>query len=121
MKFKDILEKEVIYWQDTDCEYYWDYKYIVDLDKDNYVLINEGGSMSGYIEFSIESIDKEFVSNFMTTGDYEFPFEKKQGKLNEFIGIDDEFDDEGILYLEHDIVPIKKELVDVYINKLEEE
>lgn len=64
MKLKDILKNKVLYFRDTDCHYYWDYKYIVEIDKDTVALINHNGSQSGYYPLFIEFVDEAFVSAF---------------------------------------------------------
>ena len=65
LKIKDILDNKVIYEENLGDDYYWDYRIIVQIDEENIVLIEYDDSRSGYIPFSIESVDKEFISSFV--------------------------------------------------------
>lgn len=116
LKFKDILNKKVIYEENLGDKYYWDYIIIVQIDKENISLIEYEDSYSGYISFRVESVDKEFISSFF--GDYWY--KKRKIKLN-FDStstlketIDFEYDKE---YLENEIVVLKMEDIKEYIEE----
>ena len=82
MKLKDILDNKILYFRDTDCSYYWDYKYVVEIDNNNVALINHSGSSSGWNPLDIEFVDKEFLYSF---------FEKRYNSgLDDFEVLDNE-------------------------------
>jgi hypothetical protein len=116
LKFKDILNKKVIYEENLGDEYYWDYRIIVQIDKENIVLIEYDDSLSGYISFKVESVDKEFISSFF--GNYVGKIRKiklnfdSTSTLKETI--DFEYDKE---YLEYEIVVLKMEDIKEYIEE----
>ena len=121
MKLIDILDKKVIWFKDTDCGYYWDFKYIVELDEEHYALINHSGSMSGWNPLFFESVDKEFVSAFLNGYDYDDrKFEKVDNKiLVDFTGNNEySFKDDGEDFSLIDIITIEKETVDRIIKEL---
>ena len=67
MKIADLLHKKLLYGANLGDEYYWDYRFIVEVDDEYYCLLNYQDSISGWIEFQVESIDEEFLSNFLET------------------------------------------------------
>ena len=67
MKFKDLLDKKVIFIENLGDSYYWDYRMIVQIDEKSIVLVEYDDSYSGYIPFKVESVDKEFISSFFET------------------------------------------------------
>ena len=120
MTFNDILEMTVLFNKNIGDEYYWNYKHIVAYDDTYYVLINEDGSGSGYIDFFVEAIDKEFVDDFMTSrGSDVTNWEKEDGIVEDVIefyrGLNN--DNEPHDFLTDDIVLIPRELVDPYLKK----
>ena len=74
MKFRNILDKKVIYSENLGDEYYYDYRIIVQISKNRVTLIEYNDSGSGYVPFSVESVDKEFIPNFFD--DYNNPNRK---------------------------------------------
>ena len=79
MILKDILENKVLWLENLGDCYYWDYRIIVQIDEKKIVLLEYNDSMSGWIEFNVESVDKEFISSFFNTYDY---IKDKKIKLN---------------------------------------
>ena len=67
MKYKDILDKKVIFEENLGDKYYWDYRIIVQIDENNIVLIEYEDSYSGWLPFAVETVDKEFISSFFDT------------------------------------------------------
>lgn len=108
MKFKDILDKKVVFNENLGDEYYWDYRMIIQIDKENIVLIEYDDSMSGYIPFKVESVDKEFVSSFFDTYDDKTRKVKLDYNNTETLKdvINFEYDKE---YLDEDVVVLKFE------------
>lgn len=108
MKFKDILDKKVIFNENLGDSYYWDYRMIVQIDKENIVLVEYDDSFSGYIPFKVESVDKEFVSSFFDT--YDDKTRKVELDYNNTETLKDvinfEYDKE---YLDEDVVVLKFE------------
>jgi hypothetical protein len=118
MKLIDILDKKVVWFQDTDCEYYWDYKYVVELDKKHYALLNHSGSFSGWNPLFFESVDKEFTSAFLSESEWhdeKFAFVKDK-KLVDYTGNYLEEDDKDFSLI--NIIPIEKETVDKIMKEL---
>lgn len=106
MKFKDILDKKVVFNENLGDEYYWDYRMIVQIDKENIVLVEYDDSMSGYISFKVESVDKEFVSSFFDT--YEDKTRKVELDYNSTETLKDAIDFEyNEEYLDEDVVVLK--------------
>lgn len=127
MKLKDILEKKVIYVRDTNCQYYWDYKYIVEIDDNNYTLINHSGSGSGWEPLGIESVEVGFASAFIRESEYENPFIKcikdkldVYDTLGSYLG-DCKDEDNGEDYTLIDIILVDKETIEDLLNKKEVE
>lgn len=106
MKFKDLLDKKVIFVENLGDEYYWDYRMIVQIDKENIVLVEYDDSYSGWISFAVESVDKEFISSFFDT--YEDKTRKVELDYNSTKtlknAIDFEYNEE---YLDEDVVVLK--------------
>ena len=116
MKLKDILDKKLVMLKDTDCNYYWDYKYVVEIDEDNYALINHSGSGSGYCPLHFEFVDKEFAYQFFKGEDWEtIKFEKTDENLGIYTGNDEwSFQDDWNgteNYGELEVIVISKEYV----------
>lgn len=106
MKFKDILDKKVIFNENLGDPYYWDYRMIVQIDKENIVLVEYDDSCSGYIPFKVESVDKEFVSSFFDT--YEDKTRKVELDYNSTETLKDAIDFEyNEEYLDEDVVVLK--------------
>lgn len=106
MKFKDLLDKKVIFIENLGDWYYWDYRMIVQIDKDNIVLVEYDDSQSGYIPFKVESVDKEFVSSFFDT--YEDKTRKVELDYNSKETLKDAIDFEyNEEYLNEDVVVLK--------------
>lgn len=106
MKIKDLKGKKIIYKCDMGDSYYFDEKLIVEVDANNYCLLNYENSFSGYIEYTIESVDKEFISSFFH--DHKFLVE------NELI---DEYLNEDEDVVNSEIILIPKEIIESYILK----
>lgn len=106
MKFKDLLDKKVIFVENLGDEYYWDCRMIVQIDKENIVLVEYDNSFSGWISFAVESVDKEFISSFFDT--YEDKTRKVELDYNSTKtlknAIDFEYNEE---YLDEDVVVLK--------------
>jgi hypothetical protein len=118
MKLKDILQNKVLYFRDTDCEYYWSYKYIVEIDNDNVALINHGGSGSGWEPLSIEFVDEEFASAFFEAR-YDNSLDDfsvcKEEKLIDYTGNDLQEEDED--FGELDVIMINTNKVQELYNE----
>lgn len=106
MKFKDLLDKKVIFIENLGDSYYWDYRMIVQIDKENIVLVEYDDSCSGYIPFKVESVDKEFVSSFFDTYDDKTRKVELDYNSTETLkdAIDFEYNEE---YLNEDVVVLK--------------
>lgn len=108
MKFKDILDKKVVFNENLGDEYYWDYRMIIQIDKENIVLVEYDDSYSGYIPFKVESVDKEFVSSFFDT--YDDKTRKVELDYNNTKTLKDVINFEyDIEYLDEDVVVLKFE------------
>ena len=118
MKFKDILDKKVVFNENLGDEYYWDYRMIVQIDKENIVLVEYANSYSGWIPFTVESVDKEFVSSFFDTYDdkaRKVELDYNNTKTLKDI-IDFEYDKE---YLDEDVVVLKFEDIKDFVVGVE--
>lgn len=106
MKFKDLLDKKVIFIENLGDSYYWDYRMIVQIDKENIVLVEYDNSYSGWIPFAVESVDKEFVSSFFDTYDDKTRKVELDYNSTETLkdAIDFEYNEE---YLDEDVVVLK--------------
>ena len=108
MKFKDLLDKKVIFIENLGDSYYWDYRMIVQIDKENIVLVEYDDSFSGYIHFKVESVNKEFVLSFFDT--YDDKTRKVELDYNSTEALKDvidfKYDKE---YLDEDVVVLKFE------------
>ena len=118
LKFKDILNKKVLYCENLGDEYYWDYRLIVQINENYITLIEYDDSYSGYISFSVESVDKEFISSFFE--DYsdkdrkiKLDFESTT-KLKDIIDFEYEPD-----YLEEEIIILELEDIKNYLEDKE--
>lgn len=118
MKLIDILDKKIIYSKNLGDRYYWEYKFIIKIDEDNYCLINYDDSFSGWIKFHIECVDEAFISAFMKDpyNDNFINFDKCDKALGDYID-----DDDLGLGRNVDVVLIPKEKIQVYLNLFESE
>jgi len=115
MKFKDILDKKVVYIENLGDEYYWDYRIIVQIDENSIVLIEYDDSQSGYISFAVESVDKEFISSFFDN--YLDKDRKVKLNMDSSIVLKDEVDfDYNKEYLDEEIVVLKLEDIKEYVE-----
>lgn len=118
MKIIDIRDKKIIYSKNLGDGYYWEYKFIVEIDEDNYCLINYDDSMSGYIPFSMECVDEGFISAFMKDPYYDnyINFDKSNKLLGDYI------DDYDLGYVKDvDVILISKEKLQPYLDLFKEE
>ena len=114
MKIIDIRDKKIIYGKNLGDEWYWEYKFIVQIDDDNYCLINYDDSFSGGIEFTMECVDEEFISVFMD--DKYINFDKYDVPLSEYI------DDDDLQYVKDvDVIIIPKEKIQKYLDLFKSE
>ena len=115
MKIIDIIDKKIIYSKNLGDGYYWHYKFIVQIDKDNYCLINYDDSFSGWISFHMECVNESFISAFMKDyyDDNFINFDKCDKPLGDYIG-----DDYLGLVRDVDVVLIPKEKIQVYLDLL---
>ena len=117
LKLKDISEKEVVYFRDTNCVYYWDFKYVVDVDENHFALINHSGSGSGWEVEQMEFVDKEFVFPFFKNSGWDEEFKKIKGeKLGEHIDCE-LINEDGDYYGDEEVILIEKEFV---LSKMKE-
>ena len=119
MKIIDIKDKPIIYCKNLGDEYYWEYKLIVQVDENNYCLINYDDSYSGYISFNMECVDEEFVSAFMKNpyADDFINFNKTNKLLSEFIINKKDIE----TATNSDVVLIPKEKIQYYLDILDKE
>ena len=118
MKIIDIRDKKIIYSKNLGDEYYWEYKFIVEIDEDNYCLINYEDSCSGYIPFNMESVDEEFISAFMKNpyNDNYINFYKSNKLLGDYIS------DYDLCYVKDvDVIIIPKEKIQKYLDLFKSE
>lgn len=115
MKFKDILDKKVLYSENLGDEYYYDYRIIVQINENEITLIEYNDSYSGYIPFFIESVDKEFISSYFDN--YEDEKTKIKLDFNSDITLKDciNFEDEE-KYLEEEIIILNINDIKDYIE-----
>lgn len=66
MNIIDLKGKPLAYSRNLGDAYYWEYHFIIDVDDEHYCLLNYEDSMSGYVEYQVESIDEEFLSDYLT-------------------------------------------------------
>ena len=120
MKIIDIRDKKIIYSKNIGDNWYWAYKFIVEIDKDNYCLINYDDSYSGWIHFRMECVDEGFISAFMKDpyDDNYINFDKSNKLLGDYISDDNLCDVKDV-----DVVVIPKEKIQKYLDlfKSEEE
>jgi len=117
MKIIDIIDKKIIYGKNLGDNWYWEYKFIVQIDEDNYCLINYDDSYSGWIRFKMECVDEEFISAFMKDYDDKYiNFDKCDVPLSKFI------DDDDLQYVkDEEVILIPKEKLKVYLDLFESE
>lgn len=85
MKLKDLKDKRILWSCDLGDMYYWNEKLIVEIDEDYVCLLNYDDSFSGYYEYSLESIDKGFISAFFDLpAGYSF-CKEENATLNDYI------------------------------------
>lgn len=113
MKIIDIRDKKIIYLKNLGDSYYWEYKFIVEIDEDNYCLINYDDSYSGWISFRMECVDEEFISAFMkdTYDDNYINFDKSNKLLGDYISDDYLCDVKDV-----DVIIIPKEKIQKYLD-----
>ena len=113
MKIIDIRDKKIIYSKNLGDRYYWEYKFIVEIDEDNYCLINYDGSMSGWIHFRMECADEGFISAFMKDpyDDNYINFDKSNKLLGDYISDYNLCDVKDV-----DVVIIPKEKIQKYLD-----
>lgn len=118
MKIIDIRDKEIKYSKNLGDNYYWEYRFIVKIDDDNYCLINYDDSFSGWISFKMECADEEFISAFIKDpyDDNYLNFDKSNKLLGDYIN-----DDNLGKVRDVDVVLIPKEKIQAYLNLLESE
>lgn len=115
MKFRHILDKKIIYSENLGDEYYYDYRIIVQITKNRVTLIEYNDSGSGYVPFSVQSVDKEFIPNFFD--DYHNPNRKIKLDIASTTTLQEEIDFKYYQeYLDEDIVVLKLEDIKDYIN-----
>lgn len=87
MKILDIRDKKILFKKNLGDNYYWEYRFIVQVDENNYCLINYNDSFSGWISFNMECVDEEFVSAFMKDpyDDNYLNFDKSDEVLGDYI------------------------------------
>lgn len=116
MKFRHILNKKVIYSENLGDEYYYDYRIIVKINNNKIVLIEYNDSGSGYIPFSVESVDKEFISNFFD--DYHNPNRKISLDIDSTTTLKEEIDfDYYQEYLDEDIIILDFNDIKEYVKE----
>ena len=108
MKIADLLHKKLLYGANLGDEYYWDYRFIVEVDDKYYCLLNYQDSVSGWVAFQVESIDEEFLSDFLET-----IFVKTTEDANIQTMYDTLFCD----VREEEVILIKKSKVDVLLKE----
>lgn len=117
LKIKDIMDKKIIYSKNLGDSYYWEYKFIVEIDENNYCLINYDDSMSGWIPFKMECVDEELISAFMKNpyddNNY-INFDKSNKLLGDYISDYNLCDVKDV-----DVVIIPKEKIQSYLDILE--
>lgn len=118
MKIIDIRDKKIIYSKNLGDSYYWEYKFIVEIDEDNYCLINYDDSYSGWIHFKMECIDEEFISAFMKDpyDDNYINFDKSNKLLGNYIREDDLVNVKDV-----DVIIIPREKIQVYLDLFKSE
>lgn len=111
MKLNELGKCKVVYFRDTNCQYYWDFKYVVEIDECNFALINHGGSYSGWDEEFSEFVDKEFVYPFFKNSGWDEEFRQVEDKtLDDYMDCD--FTNEnGVYYGDEEVIIIDKEFV----------
>lgn len=87
MKLKDLKDKKILWRCDLGDDLYWEEKLIVEIDNDYVCLLNYEDSFSGYYEYSLESVDREFISAFFDLSDrYNCAFYRVENEtLNDYI------------------------------------
>lgn len=85
MKLKDLKDKRILWNCDLGDMYYCKEKLIVEIDENYVCLLNYDDSFSGCFEYSLESIDKDFISSFFDLPKgYSF-FKEESATLNDYI------------------------------------
>lgn len=118
MKIIDIRDKKIIYSKNLGDNYYWGYKFIVQIDENNYCLINYDDSCSGYIPFNMESVDECFASAFMKdpyNNNY-INFDKSNKLLGDYISDYNLCDVKDV-----DVIIISKEKIQKYLDLFKSE
>lgn len=113
MKLKDLKDKKILWRCDLGDDLYWKEKLIVEIDNDYVCLLNYEDSFSGYYEYSLESVDKEFIYAFFDLSDrYKDTFSKVENEtMSDYIK---DYSPDA------DVILIKKEDILSYL-KLEKE
>lgn len=107
MKLKDLKDKRILWSCDLGDMYYWNEKLIVEIDEDYVCLLNYDDSFSGYYEYSLESIDKGFISAFFDLpAGYSF-CKEENAILNDYIK-DYTPNDDVVLIKKEEILPYLK-------------